>query len=196
VGLVPVALGLLGASLMPGLAEPEQILPQLARLHLHGVLYVLFAGALVSAILSTVDSNLLSAASLVSHNVIVPMMRAPTERTKVVLARAGVVVTGLLSYGLAFTSEGVYDLVEDASAFGGAGIFVVMVFALHTKWGGTRAAFAALVSGAAVQIAGTYFGLVPWPFTSSLVVSTAAYVLGSGLPLHHGRGNPRSALSG
>jgi len=195
VGLVPVALGLLGASLLPGVAEPEQILPQLARLHLHGLLYVLFAGALVSAILSTVDSNLLSAASLVSHNVVVPMMRAPTERTKVLAARTGVILAGLLSYALAFTSEGVYDLVEDASAFGGAGIFVVMVFALHTRYGGTSAAFAALITGAAVQIAGTYFGLVPWPFTSSLVVSTAAYVLGSGLPLHHQSGKSRHRLS-
>jgi len=195
VGLVPVALGLLGASLLPGVAEPEQILPQLARLHLHGLLYVLFAGALVSAILSTVDSNLLSAASLVSHNVVVPMMRAPTERTKVLAARTGVILAGLLSYALAFTSEGVYDLVEDASAFGGAGIFVVMVFALHTRYGGTSAAFAALITGATVQIAGTYFGLVPWPFTSSLLVSTTAYVLGSGLPLHHQSGKSRHRLS-
>jgi len=86
-----------------------------------------------------------------------------------------VIATGLISYGLAFSAEGVYDLVEDASAFGGAGIFVVMAFALKTRFGGTAAAFAALASGAAVQIAGTYFGLVPWPFTSSLVVSTVAY---------------------
>ena len=179
VGLVPVALGFLGASLLPGLAEPEQILPQLARLHLPGILYVLFAGAVVSAILSTVDSNLLSAASLVSHNLFVPMMRAPTDRTKVLAARVGVVVAGLVSYALAFSAEGVYDLVEDASAFGGAGIFVVMAFALKTRFGGTRAAFAALLSGAAVQIAGTYFGLVPYPFTSSLAVGTLAYVGGA-----------------
>jgi solute:Na+ symporter, SSS family len=179
VGLVPVALGFLGASLLPGIAEPEQILPQLARVHLHGVLYVLFAGALVSAILSTVDSNLLSAASLVSHNLVVPAMRAPSERAKVRAARIGVVVAGLVSTALAFSAEGVYELVEDASAFGGAGIFVVMAFALKTRFGGTRAAFAALISGAVVQIAGTYFGLVPYPFTSSLAVSTVAYVMGT-----------------
>jgi Na+/proline symporter len=112
----------------------------------------------------------------VSHNIVVPMLRAPSERTKVRAARIGVVATGLLSYALAFSAEGVYDLVEDASAFGGAGIFVVMAFALKTRFGGTRAAFAALLTGAAVQIAGTYFGLVPYPFTSSLVVSAVAYV--------------------
>jgi len=50
-----------------------------------------------------------------------------------------------------------------------------MVFAVHSRYGGTRAAFAALTSGAAVQVAGTYFGLVPYPFTSSLAVSVLAY---------------------
>src|SRR3990172_3751557 len=116
VGMMPVVLGLLGATLLPGLEDPELILPSIARAHLHGLLYVLFAGALVSAILSTVDSNLLSAASLVSHNLILPLLPGAAERTKVRLARAGVVVAGLLAYALAFSSEGVYRLVEDASA--------------------------------------------------------------------------------
>jgi len=69
-GLVPVLLGLLGAALVPGLADPEQVLPRLAQLHLPPLGVVLFLGALFSAILSTVDSNLLSASALLSHNVV------------------------------------------------------------------------------------------------------------------------------
>jgi len=68
IGMIPVTLGLLGLGLVPGLAEPEQVLPTLALQYLPTALYVVFAGALVSAILSTVDSALLVAGSLVSHN--------------------------------------------------------------------------------------------------------------------------------
>lgn len=64
IGAIPVYLGLIGASVLPGLDDAERVLPSLAQAHLHGVVYVLFAGALVSAILSTVDSALLVAGSL------------------------------------------------------------------------------------------------------------------------------------
>lgn len=56
VGLIPVATGLLGYELLPNLSHPEQILPQLAQTYLSSFLYVIFAGALILAILSTVDN--------------------------------------------------------------------------------------------------------------------------------------------
>ena len=62
VGLIPVTIGLAGPTLAPGLDEPEQLVALLAQQHLSTFLYVLFAGALISAILSTVDSCLLAAA--------------------------------------------------------------------------------------------------------------------------------------
>src|SRR5690606_2335817 len=87
VGMIPVSLGLLGAVALPGLEQPEQILPLLAQQHLPPLLYTLFAGALVSAILSTVDSTLLVSASLVSHNIIVPRRPEMSEAAKVRVAR-------------------------------------------------------------------------------------------------------------
>ena len=50
VGLIPVLIGLTGVLFLPGLEEPEQILPLLAKKNLPPFLYVLFAGALLSAI--------------------------------------------------------------------------------------------------------------------------------------------------
>ncbi|MBP7148196.1 MAG: sodium:solute symporter, partial [Acidobacteria bacterium] len=61
IGLIPVALGLFAAVTLPGLEHPEQVLPRLAHELLPAALYPVFAGALVSAILSTVDSSLLAA---------------------------------------------------------------------------------------------------------------------------------------
>ncbi|MGE3802835.1 MAG: sodium:solute symporter family protein, partial [Candidatus Kapaibacterium sp.] len=79
-GMIPVAIGLVGATIMPGLSEPEHLLPMIAQRYLPGVLYALFAGALVSAILSTVDSALLVASSLISHNLIVPLRPGMSEK--------------------------------------------------------------------------------------------------------------------
>ncbi|GIV59869.1 MAG: sodium:solute symporter [Rhodothermaceae bacterium] len=176
VGLIPVTMGLLGTTLLPGLEHPDQLLPLLAGRYLPVALYTLFAGALVSAILSTVDSALLVASSLVSHNLIVPLRPAFSERGKVLLARGGVVTFGLVAYVMALHADGVYALVEEASAFGSAGLFVVIVTGLFTRIGGAWSALAALVTGVAVWIGGAYVVDAPYPYVTSLAAALLAYL--------------------
>jgi SSS family solute:Na+ symporter len=177
VGLIPVTLGLVGFQLMPGLEDPEQVLPRLALQKLHPVFYTLFAGALVSAILSTVDSSLLVSASLVSHNIVVPLRPGMSEARKVRVARAGVMLFGILAYVLALHAEGVYHLVEQASAFGSAGIFVIAAFGLFTQFGGVASAFMALVVGTVVWIIGSYVLGLPFAYLAALGSSAMAYVI-------------------
>ena len=176
VGLIPVGLGLVGAGLLPGLADPEQVLPSLAQVHLPPWGVVLLIGALLSAILSTVDSNLLSASALVSHNVVLRVWPSADERHRVRVARLATLAAGLVAYALAHSRESVYRLVEESSAFGGAGMFVAMTFGLLTRFGGRAAGLAAMVTGIVTQLAGTY--LLGWraPFTASLAVSATAYI--------------------
>jgi len=177
VGLLPVLIGLAGVPLMPALDEPEQILPKLAQRHLSDLMYVLFAGALISAILSTVDSALLAAAALTSHNLILPLAGPMSETAKVRVARVAVVLFGLIAYVLALTSEGVHALVEQASAFGGAGVFVVCLFALYTRLGRHLSAFAALFGGMAGWALGEHLFGMSTPYLFSLLVSIAAYLV-------------------
>lgn len=177
-GIVPVTIGLIGFEMIPGLEHPEQILPMLAQQYLPTVLYTLFAGALVSAILSTVDSALLVAASLVSHNLIVPIRPDMPERMKVRIARAGVAFFGIIAYVIAFYAEGVYALVEEASAFGSAGIFTVIVFGLFTGFGAQRSAYAALIVGIVLWVLGAYVLALPFPYITSLAGAVMAYLVG------------------
>jgi SSS family transporter len=177
IGLMPVGLGLVGATLLPGLAEPEQILPALAETYLPTALYVVFAGGLVSAILSTVDSALLMASALVSHNVIVQMRPGLSERAKVRIARAGVAVFGALAYVMALRAEAVYALVEEASAFGSAGIVTVVCFGLFTRIGGTGSAITALLAGVGVWVVGAYIAGWPYPYLTSLAAAVGGYAL-------------------
>jgi SSS family transporter len=175
-GMIPAAIGLVGVSLVPELTDAEQILPLVAQQFLPGVLYAVFAGALVSAMLSTVDSTLLVASSLVSHNVIVPLSPGLTERQKVWLARAGVAVGGIIAYSLALAAEGVYALVEEASAFGSAGIFVVVVLGLFTRLGGAWSATAALLGGIVTWVLGAYVLAFPYPYITSVAAALTLYV--------------------
>lgn len=176
-GLIPVAIGLIGARLLPGLEEPEQLLPAIAQQHLSTFLYVLFAGALVSAILSTVDSALLAAAALVEHNLVLPLKPGMSERAKIRVARLGVLGAGLIAYTLALHAEGVYELVVESSAFGGAGIFIVVVFGLFTTFGGARAAGTAIIVGIGAWIAGKYLIGWPTPYLLSLAAAAMSYLV-------------------
>jgi Na+/proline symporter len=180
VGLIPVAIGLAGPVLVPGLEDSEQVLPRVAQLHLALPLQVLFIGALVSAILSTVDSALLAAASLLARNLIGPLRPGLDERAKLRLARAGVVVSGVAAYVLARDAESVYALVESSSAFGSAGLLVLMTFAF-TPLGGPRAAAGALFAGAATWTLGSTLFALATPYLDALAAAAAVYLLGAAL---------------
>lgn len=177
VGLMPVLIGLVGPRLLPGLAEGEQLLPRVAAELLPGALFAIFAGALVSALLSTVDSALLVASSLVSHNLVLPLRARWSEAAKVRVARAGVIVFAGIAYVLAVHAPSVHALVEQASGFGSAGIFVVAVAALTTGVGGRASALASLVSGVTVYVVASFVMGSSLPFLASLVAAASAYVL-------------------
>lgn len=173
VGLVPVMLGLAGPALLPELVDSEQLLPVLAAQYLPGVLSVLFVGGLVSAILSTVDTTLLTAGGLLTHNLAVPILRIKGERARLRTARIGVMLCGLVAWAIANSAEGVFALVEEASSFGTAGALVTVSFGLFTNFGGPWAAGSSLLGALVVYLAATVVEL-PAPFLASLA---AAFVI-------------------
>ena len=176
-GLIPAFIGLVGLHLVPGLEDTEQIIPIMAQTYMPTVLYVIFAGALVSAILSTVDSALLVASSLVSHNIIVKSKPDMPEFKKVGWARFFVLVFGVLAWIIATNAEGVYNLVVDAAAFGTAGIFTIVVFGLFTKIGEKLSAGATLFTAMTVWLSATYLFELEWAYLLSLVCAILTYLI-------------------
>lgn len=173
-GLIPVGAGLLAVHVLPEIHEPEQVLLHQAQHYLPGALYVLFAGALVSAILSTVDTALLVAGSLIAHNVLLPLV---PDRKGRALAwnRAAVVACGLCAYALARSAEGVYALVEEASALGSSGIVVSATFGLFSRFGASASAISALVTGLVVYTTGAHLLDFEHPYLISLAAALVAY---------------------
>jgi Na+/proline symporter len=190
VGLVPVGLGLAAGPLVAEVEHPDRFLGQVAQRLLPGGLYVIFAGAVLSAVLSTVDTTLLVSGSLLSHNLVVPLLRRADEARKVALARGFVVLSGLAAWALAYSADSVYELVYDASAFGSAGIFVAVAFGLFTGFGGAGAASAALLAGVLAFVAGSAAG-VEAPFLLSLAAAALAYLAVGFATLPGGRRAPR-----
>ncbi len=168
-GLVPVILGLLGPQLVPGLLEPEQLLPRLAERQLGSIGYVMFAGALVSAILSTVDSALLAAGAYLSQNLLFRLIPEQRAATKVAMSRACVITCGVIAYVLALRSDDIRSLVVEASGFASAGVFVVVSFALFSQRNNAVAAGAALVTGAVLGWATSH--------VVAMLVSLAVFLL-------------------
>ena len=147
VGSIPVILGLVGPLVFPYDGESEQFLIQLAREKLPTIAFVAFAGALLSALLSTIDSILLGVGGLVAHNLVIPGFKVRDERRKLLINRAVVFTAGLLCYLMAVRATSIYDLLETASSFGTAGILVITLGGLWLRQGGRKAALATLVTG-------------------------------------------------
>lgn len=177
IGLIPVYIGLIGPEVLPNLSKPEQIIPKLAKSLMTPLFYAIFSGALISAILSTVDSALLAAGSLFSHNIILKSLKQErSDRDKVLISRLTVMSFGIIAYIMALHAEGVYSLVEEASAFGSAGIVVCVVFGARTDFGNSLSAMSSLAGGVISYILLAYVFTFDYPFIGSLTVSLVLFV--------------------
>jgi SSS family transporter len=176
IGAIPALIGLAGPALVPGLEDSEQLLPRLVQERLPVLAQVVFIGALVSAILSTVDSALLAASSLLTHNLVLPLRPHMADADKLRLARGGTVLCGIAAWALARQADSIYELVETSSAFGSGGLLVVLAFGLFTRVGGRLAAFAGLSLGAGVYSLASHLGGFETPYLLAVAAALAGYL--------------------
>lgn len=176
VGLIPVVLGLIGPAVLPGVEDPEHFLISLSEKYLHPAFQMLLVGALVSAILSTVDSILLAGGGLLSHNLLIPLMGLRAEKRKLLYTRLSVVFIAFVALAIAWMSDGIYELVESASSLGTAGILVITLFGLWTSYGGPVSAIAALVLGVVTMPIAENILEIEAPFIASIALAAIGYV--------------------
>lgn len=176
-GAVPVLLGLLGAHYPEPLSSDEAFLPELAQQMLPAWAYVLFVGAIVSVILSTIDSSLLAIGAIAARNLFSEASGTHDERRGLITARAFVVAAGVVGCVIALAAESIYDLVLQADSLGTAGIVVITVAALFTRMGGSCAAIATLVVALVSSASAKYVFDYEAPFLLSLVLSVVVFVL-------------------
>lgn len=136
------------------LALPEHagtgLLFALAESYLATPLAIVFTLAVVSAVFSTIDSALLSPASVLSENILVRVLpdMAPMRRVKL-----SVWIIAAVSLMFALSGESAYTLLEEAYAIGLAGLVVPLTLGLFTEPKAERSALLALGVGTSVWAA-------------------------------------------
>lgn len=175
VGCIPVMIGLLGVNYIPGLADPETLMPTLAKEHLNPIFYVIFIGALVSAILSTVDTTLLACSALISHNMIYSTFGGIREKQKVFIARMCTLTAGILSYVIAYSSDSISGLVETASSLGGPSILIITAAAIWDKKGNAFNALFAMVMSLLTWITFHFVIESEYPVILTVIVCIVSY---------------------
>ena len=160
VGLIPLGLGLAADLLVPGAPE-QSTLTTLAQLFLSPGMAVVFTLVLMSAVLSTIDSALLSPASVLAQNLAWPLLREriePRGWTELQVNRACVLVVGVGALITAYVGEDAYSLLEEAYALGMVSLLVPLLIGLHSERGDERAALVAMAVGTGAWLVHLGFG--------------------------------------
>ena len=179
--------GLAGRVMLPDLVDGEQALMAMALQLVHPVLAGLLLAAVISAILSTVSSQLLVAASAVSYDVVEETLgKASDDRRSLVLGRWTVAIVGLLGILVALSEVRlVFWFVLVAWSGLGASFSPLILLALMRRGVNRHGALAAMLTGTGVTVAwklgrdaagnSELFARVWW---ISLLVAAAILILG------------------
>ena len=147
IGVLPVTIALAAPQLGVGAGAGDNFLPVVAAQLLPQWQYIIFMAALASAILSTIDSSLLTVSALLSHNVLIPAFGELTQKTRLRFNRGVVVAAGAAAWLIAILGERILELVLFADSIGTAGLVVIVVVGLYSRIGDARAALVTLTVG-------------------------------------------------
>ena len=146
-GAIPVVIGLTTRLLLPG--YEGEMLMALGRILFSPLAALGLILLVASALLSTVDSALISAASVLAQN----LLRHSLPRAGLLrLSRFSVLIVGAASLFYAFRGLSAYSLLEDAYELTLVGLFVPLTAGLFWKRGGRAAALGAMGSGVALWL--------------------------------------------
>ena len=173
-------LGVWGRLAFPGLEKADQIMPLMLQILPGGVAAVVITAAL-AALMSTADSQLLTASSLVTRDLVVTLFRrqlSPHQEEQ--LGRWVVLGIGLASFAIALNPPGLIVEIATWSFQGNAMLFPILIAGLYWK----RATRAGAVAGALVSSGltlGWLSGLLPRAWTGGWLPVIPAVVIGSGV---------------
>ncbi len=165
--------GLVGRVMLPQLADGERALMALSLKLTHPVIAGLLLAAVISAILSTVSSQLLVAASAVSYDLVeVILGKAQDDRRSLLLGRATVILVGLAGILVALRGESVvFWFVLFAWSGLGACFAPLMLMALGRDFVNRYGALAGMLTGLGVT--------VMWKLGEKAISEPASFVLKS-----------------
>lgn len=179
----PYLLGLAAIILLPSLNDPEMAIPRLALTLLPTVVAGVLLAALMAAVMSTADSILIMAGSILSRDVVQRFSRRDISDDRAFIwSRVLVVVIGIIGIVVAaYQPPSVFDLVVFAFGTLGCAFLVPNVAGVYWDRANWKGALAAMISGAGTNIVWTVAGLQDMtgihPFLAGLVISAICMIV-------------------
>ncbi len=117
-------IGIVGVAVLgPNLADPEQVMPLLAKALVPGWIAGLMIAGATAAMMSTADSQLLVATSTLVEDVYARMFRPNTPAARLVLlSRLATIVLALVAFGLALLALGGSALIDTMVDYAWSGL--------------------------------------------------------------------------
>jgi SSS family transporter len=172
-GMIAVMLGIIGSVTMPDIANSEFIVPELAKMHLHPIAIAIFVGAMLAAIMSSADSALLAASSVVAKNALPYFRKDPSPKLTLLITRLAILFFGGIALLIALRIQVVFDLMVDANILGLAVIIVPFILGVYWKRANRSGALAGMGAGLATWI----ITMNLWPELPSDFMGLAASLL-------------------
>jgi len=151
-------IGLAGLAVLgPGLEDPEQVMPLLAKATVPGWLAGLMISGATAAMMSTADSQLLVATSTLVEDIYVRLFKPnASHRRLVLLSRLGTILVASVAFGLAIMALRGSKLIDGMVAYAwtglGASFGPPLLFALWWKGTTRMGALAGMIGGMTATI--------------------------------------------
>ncbi len=133
--------------------DSQLSLLRLVYTHMPQWVQILFFGSLLSAIMSTCSGALLAPASILSENILKPILKTSgNDKKLLLLTRLSVLLVSIAALFLAISNQNILSLVAESSVIGLVTIFVPFVAALHFNHTNRTGAFLSILIGTVVYV--------------------------------------------
>jgi SSS family solute:Na+ symporter len=182
--LLPLYLGLAAKVLysneFQGL-DYQLVLPTMVLLHGNIYVQILFFGALLSAIFSTCSGAILAPASILSENIIKPLVKEGiSDASFLKILRLSVIGVSVVATLMALSRNNIYELVGESSILGLVTLLVPMFCAVYWKKANSTGAFLSIVLGISTWIIFDKILVTPFPaLMAGLLASIIGMILGT-----------------
>jgi len=147
--MIPVLIGMAGAVMLPGLAEPEIVVLELLKRSLSPWLLALLVAALVSGITSAASSAVLAGSSLAGKNLLRAVRPGAGDAAVLLANRIAVPVVGGIALLVALRFQTIYQLMVGSFSVMLALLYASFHAGLYWPRANRTGALASIVTGAA-----------------------------------------------
>jgi SSS family solute:Na+ symporter len=158
-GAIPVLAGMAFPALFPD-KDPQAVVIQMAQHYFTDGMMVLFLLAVLSMVLSSMDSGILAPATILGRNVF--RKWTPDSISSLTLCRLSVVLVSVACVAVALMGSRAFELLESCYSIGLAGLLIPLVMGLFWKAGNQTSALLAMIVGITAWIIEWVFG-IEWP---------------------------------